>query len=266
MNKSLRRAVLAGTFVVAAGGAYYAWEANRRPPPAVEPPVLAAPVAEPPPAPAAEPAIRHPVAVPTLPAPPLPALDASDAAVGQALAQLLGRKSLPAFFYPDGMIRRFVATIDNLPRPRAPVRMMPVKPATGSFVVASAGGALSIDTANSARYTPYVNVLAAVDVPRLVNLYIRYYPLFQRAYNELGYPKGYFNDRLVEALDDLLAAPDVAPPVGLTQPKVLYEFADPQLESRSAGQKIMIRMGSANAARVKDVLRAIRAGVARGAR
>ena len=41
-------------------------------------------------------------------------------------------------------------------------------------------------------------------------------------------------------------------------PKVLYEFADADLQERSAGQKIMLRMGSGNAARVKDKLRAIR--------
>ena len=39
---------------------------------------------------------------------------------------------------------------------------------------------------------------------------------------------------------------------------MLYEFADLALEDRSAGQKIMLRMGSANEARVKEKLRAIR--------
>ena len=63
-----------------------------------------------------------------------------------------------------------------------------------------------------------------------------------------------FNDRLVEAIDDLLAAPAVTGPLKLTQPKVLYEFADARLEQRSAGQKIMLRMGSDNAARVKAKL------------
>ncbi|OIQ76552.1 hypothetical protein GALL_417610 [mine drainage metagenome] len=42
------------------------------------------------------------------------------------------------------------------------------------------------------------------------------------------------------------------------QPKVLYQFADPKLEARSAGQKIMIRMGADNAAKVKAKLAEIR--------
>ena len=50
-------------------------------------------------------------------------------------------------------------------------------------------------------------------------------------------------------------------PVRIEQRKVLYEFSAPELESRSAGQKILIRIGSANAARVKAKLREIRRGV-----
>jgi hypothetical protein len=50
----------------------------------------------------------------------------------------------------------------------------------------------------------------------------------------------------------------VPAPIDLTQPKVLYEFADPSLEQRSAGQKMLIRMGPVNESRVKAKLRDIR--------
>jgi hypothetical protein len=91
-----------------------------------------------------------------------------------------------------------------------------------------------------------------------VEIYAQAYPLFQQAYEQLGYPGKYFNDRLVEAIDDLLAAPEVDAPLKLMQPKVLYEFADPDLETRSAGQKILIRMGKDNALKVKAKLREVR--------
>jgi hypothetical protein len=92
----------------------------------------------------------------------------------------------------------------------------------------------------------------------LVSRYVEMYPLFQQAYAELGYPNRNFNDRLVEAIDDLLAAPELSAPAELEQPKVLYQFADPELEQRSAGQKVMMRMGADNARRVKAKLREIR--------
>ena len=62
-------------------------------------------------------------------------------------------------------------------------------------------------------------------------------------------------------IDHLLATPDVPAPIALVQPKVLYEYADPELEQRSAGQKILMRMGTVNEARVKAKLRDIRRAI-----
>jgi hypothetical protein len=154
-------------------------------------------------------------------------------------------------------VRRFVATVDNLPRKTTAVRLMPVKPVPGGFAVAGSGADTTIGPQNTLRYRPYVIVMEGVEAKRLVATYVQLYPLFQAAYRELGYPNGYFNDRLIQAIDDMLAAPEVASP-RLVQPKVLYEFADPALEGLSAGRKILVRMGPENAKRVKDKLRAIR--------
>jgi hypothetical protein len=98
----------------------------------------------------------------------------------------------------------------------------------------------------------------AVDIKKIVAAYVHFYPLFQQEYKNLGYPSGYFNDRLVEAIDDMLAAPEIPGPVRLIRPKVVYLFADPGLEALSAGKKIMIRMGSVNASRIKTKLREFR--------
>jgi len=255
----MKRIIWRVLIVVILGGgaaAYYYWQRSPQQP--VSPPLH---TPAPPAQVSAKPAIRHPVE--TAPAQPLPVLSGSDAAMWEALAELLGKKSLTHFFYPDGMIRRIVATIDNLPRKKAPVRVMPVKPVPHPFARMGTGNNTVISPGNSKRYAPYVTVAQAVDAGKLVAVYTRFYPLFQQAYEELGYPKGYFNDRLVEALDNLLDAPDIKEPIKLVQPKVMYEFADPALEARSAGQKIMIRMGSENAAKVKAKLREIRHGVTR---
>ena len=62
-----------------------------------------------------------------------------------------------------------------------------------------------------------------------------FYPLFQQAYQALGYPNGYFNDRLVVTIDNLLAAPDVTADVALVRPNVMYQYADPKLEIALGG-------------------------------
>ncbi len=223
-----------------------------------EPAAPAAPLPAPQPA---EPAIRHPLeSAAQAPAPSLPSLDNSDSMMRESVAGLIGRKAFTEHVIPEKLVRRIVATVDALPRPTAPRRMMPLQPVRGSFA-ASPGDDAVIQPANFARYAPYVRVLESVDSRALVQSYVNTYPLFQRAYEELGYPGKYFNDRLMEAIDDLLAAPEVDGPVRLVRPKVLYEFADPDLETRSAGQKILLRMGKGNELRVKAKLREIRAAL-----
>jgi len=238
-------------------GALYYWKSTRETPTVPSPPPVAtAPAPTPSDEPKA-PGIQHPIPEAPPPAKPLPALADSDPAAQEALASLFGAESLAKAFNTDAAVRRFVATVDNLPRKTAAARLMPVKPVPGPFAVAGTGEDAAIGGQNALRYRPYIVAMEGVPAKRLVATYVQLYPLFQSAYQELGYPNGYFNDRLIEAIDDMLAAPDIAAPK-LAQPKVLYEFADPALENLSAGQKIVVRMGPENAKRVKDKLRAIR--------
>jgi hypothetical protein len=222
-----------------------------------------APTAEaPPPAAPAPPAIEHPIeAVQPPAAPPPPALAESDGALAAALAHLLGDERMRQWFFGDALVRRFVATIDNVPRPTVAMKIRSLQPVAGRFEVVQSGDAVVVADTNAGRYRPYVQALERVDARQLAGVYLRFYPLFQQAYEELGYPKAYFNDRLVAAIDHLLATPEPVGPLRLKQPKVLYEFEDPGLESLSAGQKAMLRMGPDNARRVKAKLRALRAEI-----
>lgn len=243
--------------LVFAGAGYYLWRSSRPPElPPSPPPAAQAPA----PPSASAPAIQHPIgeAGPEAKEVAMPPLGQSDKALRDALAGVVPPPSLEQYFLLDGAVRRVVATVDALPRQTIPQRVLPVKPVPGGFATTGQGEELRIAPSNAARYTPLVRLMESVDTSKLVAVYVRYYPLFQQAYVELGYPSGYFNDRLIAAIDNLLSAPDAAGPVPLVQPKVLYAYADPELESLSAGQKIMLRMGSENAVRVKAKLREIR--------
>ena len=253
-----RRSVLPYLLVfmlaVAAGGGYYLW--RMRAPPVL--PAIPEPTAKTAPAPpAAEKQIEHPIdAAP--PTSPLPTLAESDAAIGTALAGVLGAASFQQLVVPENLVRHLVATVDNLPRKQVALRLIPVKPVPGPLRTTGQDTTLAVSPDNAARYTPYVRVLDAVDAKKLVAVYTQFYPLFQQSYAELGYPSRYFNDRVFEVIDHLLTTPDGKGPIALAQPKVLYEFADPALEDLSAGQKMLLRMGPDNEARVKAKLREIR--------
>ncbi len=209
--------------------------------------------------------------------PALPTLAESDQRVTALLAELLGRDKLASFLVTDGFVRRVVATVDNLARAHAPSRMWPVQPMPQRFVVDDQGDAgTTISAANAARYSAFLTFAEAVPLDSAVALYARLYPLFQQAHEELGYHKQYFNDRLVAVLDHLLLAPEPQGPlrVKLTpvntdvpnlRPWVRYELVDLALESLSSGQKILVRMGPANEARAKALIRELRKRVATSA-
>lgn len=193
---------------------------------------------------------------------PLPALNESDQAARDSLVGLFGEDAVVQFLVPKDVVRHFVVTIDNLPRKKVVLKMRPVSATPGNFAATSESDSLTLDAANSARYEPLVKVIGATDSKQIAVLYLRFYPLFQKAYEDLGYPSAYFNDRLVEVIDHLLETPEVKGPIKLVQPRVYFEFADPALESRSAGQKLLIRLGHENAAVIKAKLRELRAEVA----
>jgi Protein of unknown function (DUF3014) len=256
----------------ASTGAWFYFQ-NQAAAPSVQPPappVAAAPAA---PAPAvaatSQPQIKFPIdqaqTASTEKAAPATSLLESDTLARDAITKLIGIKRMAQFFLADDIIRRVVATVDNLPRERAAANMRPTKglgqTSSSAFMVNRSGESLTLSPDNSARYAAWVQLAESVNTNALVAAYVRMYPLFQEAYKELGYPKGYFNDRLIEAIDNALAAPTMGSPIALTQPRVMYQYADPKLEALSAGQKIMLRMGSANAARVKAKLTDIRAAL-----
>jgi hypothetical protein len=258
------------------GGAFY-WGSRHAsaPPPSLPPAPVIAPVAPPPPPPAPEPVIRHPIETPPAPRAALPALDDSDDYLKKALDELLGRKSVLSFVLVDGLARRFVATVNNLATDSATAQMWPVRRTDGHFETEAQAGSSAISARNADRYAAFVAFVTSVDTQRAVSLYVRLYPLFQRAYTDLGFPDKYFNDRLVEVIDNLLATPDLAEPIkvklvtveGAARPPGaggLYVFDDPALEARSSGQKILLRMGRANAAKLKAKLTDLRRRIAQG--
>ena len=207
--------------------------------------------------------IRHPIAqAQAAPASastaPLPALDQSDDDVLAALQRLAGDSELSLLLVRPQIINRIVASIDAMPGRSLGGIMMPARPPKGAFVTGDMDGQTVIGEANAARYAPYMAIVEQVDPQALVAWYVHAYPLFQQAYEHLGYPHGYFNDRLIVVIDNLLAAPEPATPPALLPSKGQYVFADPALEARSAGQRLLLRTGAANEAKIKARLRTIR--------
>lgn len=213
-------------------------------------------IENPPPAPA----VAEPAEAPTAQAAePLPTLAQSDPLSSQRLIALISAGALPAWFKSDRIIMRIVVMIDNLPRKKLSLGHTPLSPIGGAFSVGGAPNAAAHwGATNAQRYAPYVALIEQVDMRQAAATYRRLAPLFQDAYEQLGYPNARFEDRLIQVIDHLLDTPVPARPPALVQPKVLYEYADEDLESRSAGQKMLMRAGPQATQSIKAQLRKLR--------
>ncbi len=289
MSISSRWPIIVPVVIVGSIAAWMAWQrwqplpdkAVPVPPPAVTEVALQAPPPATPASATAPPEIRFPVEGLTddkdaaLPAPKTTSSQV-ESQVSEALFGLLGRDNALNHLSLDGFANRVVVTVDNLTQKHASTRHWPVERTVGRFTIVQQGDSVSISPTNAARYDKFVRFIDAVDMKKAVRVYVRLYPRFQQAYEELGYPGKHFNDRLVDVIDHLLSTPSVSEPVAVrltdikgpyesTRPWVRYEFVDPTLEDRSAGQKMLLRMGPAHAQRIKLKLIELRVLLTRGA-
>jgi hypothetical protein len=203
---------------------------------------------------------------------PLPPLSESDSLVLESLSDVFGPAEVQRYFVGEDVAARAVANIDALDSRQVPGSVQVLRgpqdsfravedPAPPTVIRNEAGDPIPqylSDPANDERYSAYVEMLESVDTETIVALYRKQYPLFEEAYRQLGYPDGDFEDRLKLVIDELLATPEVSGPVRYIKPEAFYLFADEELEALPAGQKMLIRMGSENAERVKAKLAEIR--------
>lgn len=247
--------------LVAAGFTYY--RVTQPPPEPLIPAVVAPAPIETTPPPAVAAPIANPVPEATQPSAPLPTLAESDVPLLSSLEQNAGSPTLASLLRPENLIQRIVGTTDNLARERLNPELRPARRAEGKFIALGPDDGAVMGPRNAERYAPYMRALAGLDMERVAAIYFHFYPLFQEAYRDLGNPDAYFNDRLVQVIDHLLATPEVTEPVRLVRPNVMYEFADPALQSLSSGQKLLIRIGAENRGVVLARLRELRAAVAK---
>ncbi len=208
-------------------------------------------------APAAETA--PPAAAPDLAPPPaeLPALDDSDAFVRRLVRALSSHPAIASWLVTDDLVRRLTAAVANVAEGVSPRTHVGFLAPERGFTARTAGGRTFADPGSYARYDLLAEAVSSLDAAGVAELYRRLEPLFDAAYRDLGYPAGDFDRALAAALRRLLATPAVAGDVELLPGVESFGFADPALEALTPPQKALVRMGPANAARIRAKLREI---------
>ncbi|MDX2480422.1 MAG: DUF3014 domain-containing protein [Desulfuromusa sp.] len=184
----------------------------------------------------------------------LPSVEQSDKSIEEVFTSQKLDEPLFKLLLLENFIQRVVVSIDNLPEKRLPRAHLPLTSPKGRFIVSGTAEAPQTSSRNQDRYNVHVQLLEALDPEFVLKTYVYFYPLFQKAYEQLGYRNAYFNDRLVYVIDHLLETPETAEPMLLSQPAILYTYADPLLEKLSSGQKTLLRIGPKHRQKMKAVL------------
>lgn len=189
----------------------------------------------------------------------VPPLDQSDAVVRELVRQLTTHPFVASWLATDGLIRNFMVVTVNIADGATPERHLRRLRPSEPFAVANRGGQLSIDPASYRRYDKVAAAAASVDPAGAARLYATVKPRLDEAYRDLGQPAGQVDRAVEQAIVRLLRTPIVERP-----PQVVpgtrgigYAFADPDLESLSAAQKQLLRMGPENTRTIQQSLRAI---------
>jgi Protein of unknown function (DUF3014) len=186
----------------------------------------------------------------------VPDLDQSDDFVRALVRQLSSRPELVTWLASDGLVRRFTIIVDKIAIGSSPAKEMKAAGPPMSFQPDGAGRTLRLGPQSYTRYDTFAAVVGSVDTEGAVRAYRRLRPLFQQAFDELGYTSLTFDDRMALAIGRLVNTPVPQGDPLLQQTTVTYKFADPDLEALSPAQKHLMRMGPKNMQLVQEKLRA----------
>jgi hypothetical protein len=184
----------------------------------------------------------------------LPLLDESDTRVLASLQQILSFSQYEKLFITQDLLRSFVVFIDNFARGDLVANFSPLTKPGEPFSVTKVEQQIYLNTDSYLRYNIYIELLNSIDIESAMQQYRTLKPLFDEAYQELGYPEEEFSDRLNEAIQLVVATPLIHEPIALVAPSVMYKFADPKLEALPAAQKLLLRMGPDNLLKLKAKL------------
>lgn len=189
---------------------------------------------------------------------PIPALAESDEYVKEKTLEVANGMKIDPILVEKDIVRHFVVFVDNLAQGELARKVSPLKAPNSQFTVSDVTNKTYLNPDSYHRYDLYADFVSNLDEQQLAITYKQLTPLMGEAFDELGYGDMSFNERIIEAIDVMLAAPIIEQAIELSSVSVNYKFVDPELEALPNAQKLMIRMGPDNSKKVKAALRKLK--------
>lgn len=180
----------------------------------------------------------------------------SDAGVLQAAKNLAPK--MVAWLTPDQQIRKWVFMVDNIAAGKIPSKNRPLSYDIDKFQVDATADedTFYLSEENFHRAEQLIDVVVQLSPQELIRYYEHWLPLLNDAYDELGRSDS-FQDRLLQAIDNILAVEPLNQKVLLKQPSVFYVYADKDLERTDKLNKFFWRLGLDNTKKVQTFLKNI---------
>jgi hypothetical protein len=177
--------------------------------------------------------------------------------VRELVRRLSSHPEIARWLATDGLIRNFTVVVENVADGISPVaHLRGVRP-SGSFAVVEQGEDLAISRTSYARYDRLADAFGSLDPDGSARLYSTLKPRIEEAHRDLGSSDTSVDRTLERAIVHLLRTPAAGESPGVEPQGIGYRFANPRLESLSASQKHLLRMGPRNVRIVQDKLREI---------
>lgn len=189
----------------------------------------------------------------------VPSLNNSDAYTREKLHAVFEQKRINQWLPQTDLIRRFATFVDSLSRGNLVRGQLEYIPLKGKFsAIETTPGHYRIDPQSYHRYDAISRFFSRLNTKNAIQLYRQTNSIITQAHQELGHPAVNFDQVFIQAIDEILATPEIEADISLIRPSVMYRFEDKKLESLSKVQKQLIRMGPRNIRTIKAKLKEIR--------
>jgi Protein of unknown function (DUF3014) len=187
----------------------------------------------------------------------LPPLNDSDALVRTLVQALSESPAIMAWLPTNGHIRNFTVVVTNIADGVTPAKHLGVLRPSARFQIVNGAGGSYTDPRSYGRYTAIADAVASVDPVGAARLYATLKPRIEEAHRELGSADVSFDTTLERAIVALLKTPILENPIPLKPKGIGYAYVDERLESLTAAQKQLLRMGPRNVGIINRGLRSI---------
>ena len=201
-----------------------------------------------------------PVFVPEAVEPPPPAVteETADDYAREIVDSLNGGKALKQFVAGNYVVERTVAIVDALRRGEVPYKLLPVGKPASAFPISDDGLRVTMDPAGFSRYDGFANWVNSLDIDATVAAFNDYELLATAALSNMGVSDFDIRGAALGATTQILATPSLPADAELMRNEANWMYMDPELESLTALQKQVLRMGPENAELVQQKARELR--------